>query len=130
MFLKKRNGSLRLCVDYRDLNEVTKKDRYPLQLIGEALDRLHTAKYFTKLDIKEAYLNVRIRKGEEWKTTFTSKYATYGNLAMPFGLCNAQATFQRLINRTLQRFIDRCYIVYLDDLIIYLATIERHKRDV
>ena len=74
MFVKKNEGSLRLCVDYRALNEVTKKDRYPLPLIGEALDRLHTAKYFTKLDIKEGYHNVRIKKGDEWKTTFTSKY--------------------------------------------------------
>ena len=95
IFVKKKDGSLRLCVDYRVLNEVTKKDRYPLPLIGEALDRLHTAKYFTKLDIKEAYHNVRIKKGDEWKTTFTSKYGTYEYLVMLFGLCNAPATFQR-----------------------------------
>ena len=69
MFVKKKDGSLRLCVDYQALNEVTKKDRYSLQLIGEALDQLHMAKYFTKLDIKEAYHNVRIKKGDEWKTT-------------------------------------------------------------
>ena len=67
MFVKKKDGNLRLCVDYRALDEVTKKDRYPLPLIGEALDRLHTAKYFTKLDIKEAYHNVRIKKGDEGK---------------------------------------------------------------
>ena len=130
MFVKKKDGSLRLCVDYRALNEVTKKDRYPLPLIGEALDRLHTAKYFTKLDIKEAYHNVRIKKGDEWKTTFTSKYGTYEYLVMPFGLCNAPATFQRWINRTLQRFIDRCCIVYLDDVLIYSDKLEQHKRDV
>ena len=131
MFVKKKDGSLRLCVDYRALNEVTKKDRYPLPLIGEALDRFHTAKYFTKLDIKEAYHNVRIKKGEEWKTTFTSKYGTYEYLVMPFGFCNAPATFQRWIsNRTLQRFIDRCCIVYLDDVLIYSDNLEQHKRDV
>ena len=84
MFVKKKDGSLRLCVDYRALNEVTKKDRYPLPLIGEALDRLHMAKYFTELDIKEEYHNVRIKKGDEWKTTFTSKYRTYEYLVMPF----------------------------------------------
>ena len=76
MFVKKKDSSPRLCVAYRALNEVTKKDRYPLPLIGEALDRLHTAKYFTKLDIKEAYHNVGIKKGDGWKTTFTSKYGT------------------------------------------------------
>ena len=93
MFVKKKAGSLRLCVDYLALNEVTRKDRYPLPLIGEALDRLHMAKYFTKLDIKEAYHNARIKKGDEWKTTFTSKHGTYEYLVMPFGLCNAPATF-------------------------------------
>ena len=108
IFVKKKDGTLRLCVDYPALNEVTKKDRYPLPLIGEVLDRLHTAKYFTKLDIKEAYHNVRIKEGDKWKTTFTSKYGTYEYLVMPLGLCNAPATFQRWIDRTLQRFIDRC----------------------
>ena len=130
MFVKKQDGRLRLCVDYRALNEITKKDRYPLPLIGEALDRLHTEKYFTKLDIKEAYHNVRIKKGDEWKTTFTSKYGTYEYLVMPFGLYNAPARFQRWINRTLQRFIDRCCIVYLDDVLIYSDNLEQHKRDV
>ena len=100
------------------------KDRYPLPLIGEVLDRHHRAKYFTKLDIKEAYHNVRIKKGDEWKTTFTSKYSTYEYLVMPFGLCNAPATFQRWINRTLQRFIDRGCIVYLDDVLIYSENLE------
>ena len=130
MFVKKKDGSLRLCLDYRALNEVTKKDRYPLPLIGEVLHQLHTAKYFTKLDIKEAYHNVRIKKGEEWKTTFTSKYGTYEYLVMPFGLCNASATLPRWINRTLQRFIDRCCIVYLDDVLIYSDSLEQHKQDV
>jgi len=77
MFVKKKDGKLRLCGDYRALNHVTKKDRYPLPLIGEALDRLQTAKYYTKLDIKDAYHNVRIKAGDEWKTTFTTKYGTY-----------------------------------------------------
>ena len=70
LFVKKKDGSLRLCVDYRGLNAVTKKARYPLPLIGEALDRLSTAKYYTKLDIKDAYHNIRIRNGDEWKTAF------------------------------------------------------------
>ena len=73
MLVKKNDASLTHCLDYQALNEVTKKDRYPLLLIGQAFDLLHTAKYYTKLDIKEAYHNVRIKKGDEWKTTFTSK---------------------------------------------------------
>ena len=102
MFVKKKDGKLRLCVDYRALNHVTKKDRYPLPLIREALDRLQTAKYYTKLDIKDAYHNFRIKKRDEWKTTFTTKYGTYEYLVMPFGLTIAPTAFQRWINRTLQ----------------------------
>jgi len=118
MFVKNKDGKLRLCVDYRALNYVTKNDRYPLPLIGEALDRLRTAKYYTKLDIKDAYHNVRIKEGDEWKTTFTTKYGTYEYLVMPFGLTNAPAAFQRWINRTLQSYIDICCIVYQDDVLI------------
>jgi len=130
MFVKKKDGKLRLCVDYRALNYVTKKDRYPLPLIGEALDRLRTAKYYTKLDIKDAYHNVRIKEGDEWKTTFTTKYGTYKYLVMPFGLTNAPAAFQRWINRTLQSYIDICCIVYLDDVLIYSDSLEQHQKDV
>src|SRR6266403_257280 len=101
MFVKKKDGKLRLCVDYRALNKVTKKDRYPLLLISEALDRLSTAKYFTKLDIKDAYHNIRIKEGDEWKTTFSSSLGTYEYLVVPFGLSNAPAAFQRWINNVL-----------------------------
>jgi len=93
MFVKKKDGKLRLCADYRELNEVTTKDRHPLQLISEALDRLGGAKYFTKLDIKDAYHNIRIREGDEWKTTFSTKLGTYEYLVMPFGLCKAPAAY-------------------------------------
>jgi len=130
MFVKKKDGKLRLCVDYRALNYVTKKDRYPLPLIGEALDRLQTAKYYTKLDIKDAYHNVRIKEGDEWKTTFTTKCGTYEHLVMPFGLTNAPAAFQRWINRTLQSYIDICCIVYLDDVLIWSDNLEQHQKDV
>jgi len=95
LFVKNKHVNLRLCVDYRALNHVTKKDRYPLPLIGEALDRLRTAKYYTKLDIKDSYHKVTIKEGDEWKTTFTTKYGKYKYLVMPFGLTNRPATFQR-----------------------------------
>jgi len=93
MFIKKKNRKLRLCADYRVLNEVTKKERHPLPLISEALDRLGGAKYFTKLDIKDTYHNIRIRERDQWKMTFSTKLGTYEYLVMPFGLSNAPAEF-------------------------------------
>ena len=93
MFVKKKDGKLRLCVDYRALNEITKKDRHPLPLIREALDRLAGAKYFTKLDIKDAYHSIPIKEGDEYKTAFSTKLGTYEFRVMPFGLCNAPAAF-------------------------------------
>jgi len=129
MLVQKKDGKLRLCVDWRALNHVTKKDRYPLPLIGEAFHRLQTANYYTKLDIKDAYHNVRIKEGDEWKTTFTTKYGTYEYLVMPFGLPNASAAFQRWINRTLQSYINICCIVYLDDVLIYSDSLEQHQRE-
>jgi len=94
MFVKKKDGKLRLSADYRALDEVTKKARHPLPLISEVLDRLGGAKYFTKLDIKDAYHSIRIREGDEWKTTFSTKLGTYEYIVMPFGLCNAPAACQ------------------------------------
>jgi len=130
MFVKKKVGKLRLCADYRALNEVTKKNRHPLRLISEALDRLGGAKYFTKLDIKDAYHNIRIREGDKWKTIFSTKLGTYEYLVMPFGLCNAPAAFQRWINEVLMEQIDMCCIVYLDDVLIYSNTLQQHRKDV
>jgi len=98
MFIKKKDGKLQLCVDYRELNDITKKDRYPLPLIGEPLYRLQGVKYFTKLDIKDVYHNIRTREEDEWKTTFTTKLGTYQYQVMPFGLCNAPAAFEWWIN--------------------------------
>jgi len=129
-FVKKKDRKLRLCADYRALNEVTKKDRHPLPLISEALDRLGGAKYFTKLDIKDAYHNIRIRKGDEWKTTFSTKLGTYEYLVMLFGLDNAPAAFQRGIDEGLMEHIDMCCIVYLDDVLIYSNTVQQHRKDV
>jgi len=130
MFVKKKDGKLRLCADYRALNEVTKKDRHPLPLISEALDRLGGAKYFTKLDIKDVYHNIRIREGDEWKTTCSTKLGTYEYLVMPFGLCNAPAAFQRWINEVLMEHIDMCCIVYLDDVLICSNTLQQQQKDV
>ena len=130
MFVRKKDGKLRLCVDYRALNEITKKDRHPLPLISEALDRLGGARYFMKLDIKDAYHNIWIKAGDEWKTTFSTKLGTYEYLVMPIGLCNAPAAFQRWINEVLMKYIDMCCIVYLHDVLIDSNTLLGHQQDV
>jgi len=91
-FVKKKDGGLRLCVDYRQLNEITIKDRTPLPLIGESLDQLSSATIYTKFDIRDAYYNLRIAKGDKWKTAFRTRYRLYKYCVMPFGLTNAPAS--------------------------------------
>ena len=119
LFDKKPDGSLRLCVDYRGLNNLTIKNRYPLPLIGESLDRLGQAKRFTQLDLTSAYHQMRIKEGEEWKTAFQTKYGYFEYQVMPFGLSNAPASFQGYINKILAEKLDIFVIVYLDNILIY-----------
>ena len=127
LFVKKKDGSLRLCVDYRGLNKITIKNRYPLPLIAELLDRLRQAKYYTKIDLRGAYNLLRIAKGEEWKTAFRTRYGLFEYLVMPFGLTNAPATFQHLMNHHFTDMVDKFVICYLDDILIYSNSLEEHK---
>ena len=94
LFIKKKDGSLRLAVDYRGLNRITRKDRYPLPLIPDLLDRLHAANVFTKIDLRGAYNLIRIAEGDEWKTAFRTHYGSYEFQVMHYGLTNAPASFQ------------------------------------
>ena len=126
LFVPKKDGGLRLCVDYRGLNKVTIKNRHPLPLISETLDRLYGAKRFTKLDLKDAYHRLRIKKGDEWKTAFRTRYGHFEYLVMPFGLTNAPATFQAYINKSLAGLLDHFCVVYLDDILIYSDDPEKH----
>ncbi len=130
LFVKKKDGSLRLCVDYRGLNKVSKKNRYPLPLISEALDRLGSAKIYTKLDIRSAYNLIRIKEDDEWKTAFRTCYSHFEYKVMPFGLANAPATFQSYINDALRQNLDLFCIAYLDDIIIYSEDDEEHTQHV
>ena len=93
LFVLKKNGKLRLYIDYRQLNDIMIKNRYPLPRINELQDKLRKAKYFTKLDLKEGYYLVRIKEGEEWKIAFRTRLRLYEYIVMPFGLTNAPATF-------------------------------------
>ena len=119
MFVPKKDGSLRLCVDYRGLNKITRKNRHPLPLITQVLDQLSGSAYFTKLDLKDAYHRIRIREGDEWKTAFRTRYGHFEYMVMPFGLANAPATFQAYINKALAGIVDVSCVVYLDDILIF-----------
>ena len=130
LFVPKKDGTLRLCIDYRGLNAVTIKNRHPLPLISETLDRLGRAKWFTKLDLKDAYHRIPIKRGDEWKTAFRTRYGHFEYLVMPFGLTNAPATFQAYINRALAGLLDESCVVYLDDILIFSDTREEHVRHV
>lgn len=130
LFVKKKDGSLRLCVDYRALNEGTIKDRYPLPLVKDTLNQLSQAKIYTTLDIRGAYNLVRMAEGEEWKTAFRTRYGLFESLVMPFGLTNAPAAFQKFINDVLRPFLDRFCTAYLDDILIYSNNIEEHRSHV
>ena len=130
LFVKKKDGSLRLCVDYRGLNKVTIKNRYPLPLIGELLDRFKMANYFTKIDLRGAYNLVRIVKGDEWKTAFRTRYGHFEYKVMPFGLCNAPASFQYFMNDILSDCLDIFCVVYLDDILIFSPNLNDHIKHV
>lgn len=127
LFVPKKDAELRPCNDYRALNNLTIKDRYPLPSTDMLLDQLSQAKVYTKLDLRSAYHQIRISEGDEWKTAIRTRYGLYEYLVMPFGLTNAPAAFQRMVNKVLRQFIDRFVIVYLDDILIYSATVAEHE---
>jgi hypothetical protein len=130
MFVKKADGSLRLVVDYRRLNEVTKKNVYPLPRQDNLTAQLQGAKIFTKLDLCWGYNNVRIKEGDEYKTAFRTKYGLFETLAMPFGLTNAPAAFQHFMNDIFWDMLDTKVVIYLDDILIFSKAQESHRRDV
>ncbi|KAE8262023.1 hypothetical protein A4X09_0g7551, partial [Tilletia walkeri] len=130
LFVPKKDGSLRICYDYRALNKQTIKDRYPLPRIDDLLDRLRRAKYFSKIDLKSGYNQIQVLEDHVHKTAFKTRYGNYECLVMPFGLCNAPGTFQRLMNDLFRPFLDRFVIVYLDDILIFSETLDDHKQHV
>jgi hypothetical protein len=130
LLVKKHDGSIRMCVDYRALNKITVKDRYPLPHTDELTDRLSKAKYLTKLDLRAGYHQVRIADNDINKTAFITRYGLYEYLVMPFGLCNAPSTFMRMMNDILRPLLDVCVIVFIDDILIYSETEEQHHIDV
>ena len=130
LFAPKGDGGLRLCVDYRGLNAITQKNRYPLPLIDEIMDRVCGARVFTKIDVKNAYYRICIWEGDEWKTAFRTRYGLYEYLVMPFGLTNAPVSFQSYIHGVLRKYLDIFVIVFLDDILIYSREESQHEQHV
>ena len=131
LFAKKPGEGLRFCVDYRALNRITRKDRYPLPLINETLQRVGRARWFTKLDIVQAFHQIRIAEREEWKTAFRTRYGLFEWLVTPFELANAPSTFQRYINWLLRDFLDDFVSAYIDDILIFTeGSLSEHREHV
>lgn len=131
LFVRKPGGGLRFCVDYRALNAITKKDRYPLPLVHETLNQIGRAKWFTKLDVSAAFHKIRIAKGQEWMTAFRTRYGLYEWLVTPFGLANAPSTFQKYVNWALREHLDEFCSAYIDDVLIYTdGSLEQHHEHV
>ena len=124
LLIKKKDGSWRFCIDYRRLNTATVKDAYPLPRIDDALDQLAEAKWFHTLDLASGYWQVAMNPDSREKTAFCTHLGLYEWLVMPFGLCNAPATFERLMERVLAGLVWHGVLVYIDDIIVYDRTWE------
>ncbi|KAL0561469.1 hypothetical protein IC582_001897 [Cucumis melo] len=128
LFVKKKDGSMRLCIDYRELNKVTVKNRYPLPRIDDLFDQLQGATVFSKIDLRSGYHQLRIKGEDVPKTEFRSKYGHYEFIVMSFGLTNAPAVFMDLMNRVFREFLDTFVIVFIDDILIYSKTEAEHEK--
>jgi len=128
LFVKKKDRSLRLCVDYHALNNITVKDRTLLPRIQETLSQIHGYKHFIRLDLQACSNQIRIKEGDEWKTAFPTHYGLFEFLVMPFGLTNAPATAQRFMNDTLHKYLDIFCVCYIDEILIYSRNRKEHKQ--
>ena len=127
LFVKKEDGSQRMCIDYRELNKLTVKNRYPLPRIDDLFDQLQGASWFSKIDLRSGYHQMRVREADIEKTAFRTRYGHYEFVVMPFGLTNAPAAFMDLMNRVCGPMLDRSVIVFIDDILVYSKTKEEHE---
>ena len=123
LFMKKKDGSLRLCIDYRQLNRVTIRNQYPLPRIDELFNQLQGSRVYSKIDLRLGYHRLRVQESDVPKTAFRKRYRHCEFLVMTFGLTNAPAVFMDLMNRVFQPYLDRFVIVFIDDILVYSASL-------
>nr|GFC50688.1 putative reverse transcriptase domain-containing protein [Tanacetum cinerariifolium] len=127
LFVKKKDGSFRMCIDFRELNKLTVKNRYPLPRIDDLFDQLQGSSVYSKIDLRSGYHQLRVREEDIPKTAFRTRYGHYEFQVMPFGLTNAPAVFMDLMNRVCKPYLDKFVIVFIDDILIYLKDEKKHE---
>jgi hypothetical protein len=125
-----KDGTWKMCVNYRALNKIMVKNQYPLPRIDDLLDQLKNVVYFTKLDLRSGYLQIRVAEQDAWKTAFKTKQGLFEWLVMSFGICNALTTFMGVMNNVFMPFLDDFVIVYLDDILVFSVTWDERVRHV
>lgn len=126
LFVGKKDGTHRLCIDYRQLNKITMKNKYPLLRIDDLFDQLKGARAFSKIDLRSGYYQMKIKKADVAKTAFRTRYGHYEFLVLPFGLTNAPTLFMDLMNRVFQPYLDKFVVVFIDDMLVYSNSFEEH----
>ena len=128
LFVKKKDGTLRMCIDYRQINKVTVKNKYPLPRIEDLFDQLKGAGVFSKIDLRSGYYQLRVKEVDVPKTAFRTRYGHYEFLVMPFGLTNAPAAFMDLMNRVFRPYLDQFVVVFINDILVYSRDEQEHEQ--